>query len=443
MPSRQFIVENLATAFLAGEWTPDGLVRRGAQACGRRERWLRLLVRRMQEHFAEGERPDLPALVRFLDADRGFQTAWARQGVGLRRLFWVPDTMAPWPGAPASWNVPALISPAELADWLGLRPAELDWFAGSAGRGRRTPPGPLRHYNHRWLTKANGKARLLEIPKGRLKHLQRRLLHDLLDLIPPHGAAHGYCKGRSIVSYVAPHTGRRIVLHMDLRDFFPSIAAARVRALFRAAGYPLTVARLLTGLCTSTVPADVFDGLRAENARWLTRDCRRRYAAAHLPQGAPTSPALANLCAYRLDCRLTGLARSAGADYTRYADDLVFSGDQELERSIRRFHVRVCCIALEEGFEVHTRKTRFLRQGLRQQVAGVVVNVHPNVARRDFDLLKAILTNCVRHGPQGQNRAGHADFRAHLAGRIGYVGLLNAPRGQRLRRLFEQIDWES
>ena len=435
MPIRQFILNNLATAFLAGEWTPAALVRRGAEACGRRERWLRLLVRRLLERFAEGEHPDLPALVGFLDGDRGFQTAWARRGIGFRRVFWIADTMAPSP-----WDVPALTSPAALAAWLGLKPAELDWFAGSAGRGRRTPPGPLRHYNYRWLAKANGKARLLEVPRGRLKHLQRRLLHDLLDHIPPHEAAHGYRKGRSVASYVAPHAGRRIVLHMDLRDFFPSIQAARVRAIFRTAGYPLPVARLLAGLCTSIVPDDVLD-LPRENERALTPDSRRRYSAAHLPQGAPTSPALANLCAHRLDCRLAGLARSAGASYTRYADDLVFSGDEQLERCARRFHVAVCRIALEEGFEVHTRKTRFLRQGLRQQVAGVILNAHPNVARRDFDLLKAILTNCVRHGPDSQNRAGHADFRSHLAGRIGYVGMLNAARGQRLRQLFEQIRW--
>jgi hypothetical protein len=301
----------------------------------------------------------------------------------------------------------------------------------------------LRHYSYRWVTRANGKVRLLEVPRGRLKHLQRRLLHDLLDLIPPHDAAHGYRKGRSIASYVAPHAGRRIILHMDLRDFFPSIHAARVRALFRTAGYPIAVARLLTGLCTSIVPDDVFAGLPQQSPGALTPASRRRFSGAHLPQGAPTSPALANLCGHRLDCRLAGLARAAGACYTRYADDLAFSGDEELERCARRFHVGVCRIALEEGFEVHTRKTRFLRQGLRQRVAGVVLNAHPNVTRSDFDRLKAILANCVRHGPASQNRDHHADFRSHLAGRIAYVGMLNAARGQRLRRLFKQIEWGS
>jgi hypothetical protein len=183
----------------------------------------------------------------------------------------------------------------------------------------------------------------------------------------------------------------------------------------------------LTGLCTNIVPWEVCrDGL---------------FHRRHLPQGAPTSPALANLCAYRLDCRLAALARSVDAQYTRYADDLAFSGAEALERCARRFHVHVCRIALEEGFEVHTRKTRFMRQGVRQQLAGVVVNRRPNVPRGEYDRLKAILCNCVRHGPASQNRAGRPDFQAYLAGRIAYVQMLNAARGRRLRTLFDRVAW--
>jgi RNA-directed DNA polymerase len=200
------------------------------------------------------------------------------------------------------------------------------------------------------------------------------------------------------------------------------------------------VARLLTGLCTNVVPADVWrTPPGADPPSW---EEQQRYRAAHLPQGAPTSPALANLCAYRLDCRLSGLARRLGAAYTRYADDLAFSGDGELERAARRFQVQVCRVALEEGFEVHTRKSRFMRRGVRQQLVGVVVNTYPNVRRNEYDCLKAILYNCVRHGPASQNREGRADFRAHLLGRVAHVTMLNPARGGRLRSLFERIAWE-
>jgi hypothetical protein len=227
-----------------------------------------------------------------------------------------------------------------------------------------------------------------------------------------------------------------MVLRLDLRDFFPSVRASRVHALFRRLGYPYAVARLLTGLCTHTIGAGAWPTeIKADEAT------RRLFAARHLPQGAPTSPALANLCAWRLDHRLSALAAAAGATFTRYADDLVFSGDRDFERSAKRFHVAAMTIALDEGFEVRARKTLYLRSGVRQQICGVVVNAHPNLARDEHDRLKAILHNSVRHGPESQNRAAVADFRAHLLGRIAWAEHLNPQRGARLRRLFARIRW--
>ena len=149
---------------------------------------------------------------------------------------------------------------------------------------------------------------------------------------PPHEAAHGFRRGRSVRSFIAQHTGQAIVLRFDLRDFFPSVTRARMVALLLTAGYPESVALRLAGLCTARVPREVL----AQRPERLTpadawqRD--QRYALPHLPQGAPTSPALANLAAHSLDRRVTGLAATAKANYTRYADDLVFSGGQELAR---------------------------------------------------------------------------------------------------------------
>jgi hypothetical protein len=139
--------------------------------------------------------------------------------------------------------------------------------------------------------------------------------------------------------------------------------------------------------------------------------------------------------------RLSALAAAAGAAYTRYADDLAFSGDAAFERAARRFAIHVGAVALEEGFEINTRKTRVMRRGHRQRVAGVVVNERPNVTRTEFDVLKATLHNCVRHGTANQNREAHADFRAHLLGRISHVSAIHPERGRKLRALFDQIAW--
>jgi hypothetical protein len=439
---------NLAAAFLSGAWSLAALLRRGAQAWGRRGRWLRRLARAVLSAFPE--RPAgaaEQALAAFIAEDAGFRRARdesLRAGEApLRRLFWATPAMAPAAGAPATWAVPPLATAAALADWLGLSPSRLDWFADVQGRLARVPPGPLRHYTYRWLPKASGRWRLLEVPKPRLLAIQRRLLHEILDRLPPHEAAHGYRPGRSIRTFAEPHCGRSVVLRFDLLQFFPSVRPARVRRVFLTAGYPPEVARLLTGLCTSVVPDDVWPAAPGSPGSPVSWEEGRLYRFAHLPQGAPTSPALANLCAYRLDCRLHGLAVALGARYTRYADDLAFSSGDELERAARRFQVHVCRIALEEGFEVHTRKSRFMRQGVRQQLVGVVVNARPNLRREAYDALKATLHNCVRHGPASQNRAGHADFRAHLLGRVAHVAQINPDRGRKLRALFERIRWET
>jgi RNA-directed DNA polymerase len=127
--------------------------------------------------------------------------------------------------------------------------------------------------------------------------------------------------------------------------------------------------------------------------------------------------------------------------YTRYADDLAFSGDEPFEKCVERFGLHVTAILHEEGFRVNNRKTRIMRQGVRQHLAGLVTNQRPNVVRRDFDQLKAILTNCVRLGPESQNREGHRRFRAHLEGRVAFVTMINPEKGRRLQEIFDRIQW--
>jgi hypothetical protein len=187
------------------------------------------------------------------------------------------------------------------------------------------------------------------------------------------------------------------------------------------------------------MPLDVWDNRPEPRPQDVALGERLR--SAHLPQGAPTSPALANLCAHRLDVRLAGLAQAVGAVYTRYADDLAFSGGDQLARSARRFQVAVAVIAGAEGFQLHFQKSRFMRRAVCQQLAGVVVNERPNVRRAVYDEMKAILTNCARHGPQTQNRAAHPDFRGHLLGRIAHVRMIHPERGAKLAELFGRIAW--
>ena len=432
-------ISALARAFLAGKPVARQVARRAALTLGRNWRWLRPLADRFARAFARGTRPRHREVIGFLRDDFGFSRALSKYPteIFVAQYFTAPQRMQPVAAA-AHWEIPAIETAGALAGWLSLEVSELDWFADLKSLTRKTASQQLRNYRYRVLVKQSGNLRLIEAPKPRLKELQRRILSGILDRIPLHPAVHGFRRGHSIRTFAAPHAGQRVVLRMDLHDFFPSLVGARVQAFFRTAGYPEAVADLLGGICTNAAPRDAWNGAGPFDPRVLS-DARALYSRPHLPQGAPTSPALANLCAYRVDCRLAGLAKSAGAVYTRYADDLAFSGGEVFDRSVERFSIHAAAILHEEGFAVHHRKTRIMRQGVCQRLAGLVTNRCVNVPRADFDKLKASLTNCIRHGIESQNRNAHPAFRAHLEGRVGFVESINPARGARLRRLLERI----
>jgi hypothetical protein len=437
-------ISALARAFLSCPPDARQLAEAAASALGHNWRWLRPLAKRFAQTFALAPRPRHRDVMDFIRRDARFREAWSKypQRIRVAHPLTAPQPMQPVAAA-AGWEIPAIETVGALALWLEIDTSELDWFADLKSFTYKTASPQLRHYRYRVLLKQSGNIRLIEAPKPRLKRLQRRILTGILDRIPLHPAAHGFRRGHSIKTFAAPHTGQRVVLRMDLRDFFPSIIGVRVQAFFRTAGYPEAVADLLGGLCTNAAPPDVWRGAAAECAvpldPRLLHEARALYSRPHLPQGAPTSPALANLCAYRIDCRLSGLAQSAGARYTRYADDLAFSGGEGFDRSVERFSTYAAAILREEGFAANHRKTRIMRQGVCQRLAGLVANQRVNVPRADFDNLKATLTNCIRHGIEGQNRHAHPAFRSHLEGRVGFVESINPARGARLRALLERI----
>ena len=334
----------------------------------------------------------------------------------------------------AHFGLPGPTQPEELASLLGIKLGKLAWLTHRFDEGGRPAREGESHYHYHWKSKRSGGHRLIESPKRTLKGVQTVILREILDRVPAHPAAHGFVRGRSIRSNAAPHVGKRVVLKMDLANFYASVRYSRVVAVFRSLGYSREVALWLGRLTTSAIPA----GMTFPNGDALAV---RTYYPRHLPQGAPTSPALANLSAYSLDVRLAGLARTYDVDYTRYADDLTFSGTGRFLPALSEFISLTQAIIRSERFRVHHTKRKILRNNQRQTVAGVVVNRGPNVSRDQFDQLKAILHNCVVHGPSSQNRNDHPDFAAHLAGRIAHVKHLNPARGAKLQTLWDRIDW--
>jgi RNA-directed DNA polymerase len=393
------------------------------------------LAARIRSRFYEELPPPVTALAAFLFEEPLLQPIF--QNGAIRSLLLDPPVMARRLDNLAPLQLPELPTLRDVGLWLCLTDAEIDWFADTRLRQGKVTEEKLHHYRYLWIPKRSGGLRLIETPKSRLKEIQRTILKDILSRVPPHDCAHGFTRGRSIKTFTAPHLRQGAVLRFDLKDFFHSVPVAHITALFRRLGYPPNAARVLRGFCTNSVSPSLA-GKPFDKLSWLEK---KRLQSRHLPQGAPTSAPLANLCAWKLDCRLQGLADSYGYQYTRYGDDLAFSGPASLAARAKFLEALVGAIALEEGFSLNHRKTRLRLASQRQRLAGVVVNERVNYSRTDWDRLKATLHNCVKHGPEPQNRDNHPDFRAHLKGRVAHATWLNPARGEKLRVLMERIVW--
>jgi RNA-directed DNA polymerase len=441
MNETEWVARNLAAALLAGRWTRRGLLKRAEAVLGRKTRKSQqALVQALVEGLTTAYPPSPYWLVAFLLQSPAFKRA---AGGKIKDPLSVKPVLQEAKFAPAprfsDLAVPRLPTPGDLAEWLQLSINQLDWLSDAKRQQGSTDIPILQHYRYAFVPKKTGAPRLIEIPKPKLMAIQRRILHEILDLVPTHDSAHGFVSGRSCLSAAQVHAGESIVVTVDLKDFFLNTRLSRVHNIFRSLGYPWAVARALTGLCSSCTPRSVFSGVPiAQRHDWMTQ---KIYQSPHLPQGAPTSPALANLAAWHLDVRVRGLAKTFGANYTRYADDLAFSGDRDFALKIKPFLAAIADIAKSEGFTLNDRKTRIMRRGGCQRVTGIVVNDHINVPRPLFDELKATLHNCRRNGPAAENRAGLRDFHAHLNGKVTWVEQVNPARGERLRRMFNEIKW--
>ncbi len=315
-------------------------------------------------------------------------------------------------------GLPALTSGNDLAMMLGVPLATLRWLCFHR-RG-----AALVHYHRFAIPKKTGGTRAISAPKPRLAKAQRWVWKNILEKIEPSAEAHGFVKKRSTVSNATPHVARRVVLNLDLKDFFPTVTFRRVKGLFQSFGYNEHVATVLGLLCT-------------EPPRVLTEfDGRTLYVALGqrvLPQGACTSPAITNILCRHLDARLLGLGKRHGCSYTRYADDLTFSGDAP--RVLGRLLRSTRSILAEEGFVEQTTKTKVMHRACRQEVTGLSVNERVGIPRKYARTLQAILYNCARNGMASQNRENHPAFASHLRGHVEYLCSVDPAKAERFREL--------
>lgn len=195
------------------------------------------------------------------------------------------------------------------------------------------------------IPKKNGKKREIAQPNRELKAVQAWILRNILDKLYTSPHSKGFDLGTSILENALPHQGANYVLTIDLEDFFPSITANKVFGIFSSIGYNKEISSILTNLC-------VYRG--------------------RLPQGAPTSPKLANLVSAKLDARIHGYAGPKGIVYTRYADDITLSAQsvQKIEKA-KNF---IGTIIASEDLAINRLKTKICGTKRQKKITGLVVS---------------------------------------------------------------------
>lgn len=247
------------------------------------------------------------------------------------------------------------------------------------------------------IKKRNGKMRSISEPLPSLKEIQEWILRNIFNKIKVSPFAKAYKKNMSIIENVKFHSNQPKVITLDLKDFFPSITTKKVEEIFHSFGYSRLISNLLAKLCAKED---------------------------QLPQGAPTSPYLSNIFFKKVDDKIIEYCLKREIKYTRYADDLSFSGEFSESHLIGFVKATVESF----GMSLHPNKTKVMRPNQRQAVTGIVVNKKPQVVFHKRNKLRQDMYYIMKFGLESHKKHRNIkkkNYLEHLLGKINFVLQLN------------------
>ena len=302
-------------------------------------------------------------------------------------------------------NVPVIFDFKHLSLLLGYETAELAFYLFAEDNW---------FYKEIQIPKKRGGFRIIDIPSDRLKEIQSWILKNILNKIEIHEKCYGFRKGRSIYDNARLHVGKECVLNMELKDFFPSIKQKDVFNIFYKKGYTKKVSYYFSKLLTK-------NGV--------------------LPQGSPASPMISNIVARHLDVRLNNLAKRYNAEYSRYADDITFSGNSNVKNMIPV----VTQIIQEEHFCVNEDKIRYAYYYQRQEVTGLIVNEKVSIPKKYLKELYKEIYFCRKFGVTShlEKINNHKSFfKDYIYGKAYFVKMVDGELGNKILKELDSIMWE-
>jgi retron-type reverse transcriptase len=283
-------------------------------------------------------------------------------------------------------GLPELMTLSDIASAMNLTTEDLVWLCYERSTTETD------HYTRFEIPKRSGGSRLISSPKPKMRTAQSWINLNILEKLTPSKYCYAFRPKISIVDNARQHLGKGVIVKLDVKDFFPSITFNRIRGYFEFLGYNPGVATVFGLLCTDAPRVRITIKGRSQIVA---------IGARSLPQGACTSPALANLIASRLDTRLAGLINTFKGEwsYTRYADDLTFS-TSDTKPEIGQLIAAVGHIAKDENFEIKAEKTRIMRSPRRQSVTGLIVGDEVRIPKATIKKMRALFHNIESKGKE-------------------------------------------
>ncbi|MCG8318491.1 MAG: reverse transcriptase family protein [Cytophagales bacterium] len=294
-------------------------------------------------------------------------------------------------------------------------------------------------YSYYLIKKKKSGFRRIIAPHKPIKYLQDWIKINILDKTLLSSSATGFVKGKSILDNARVHVKSEVIINLDLENFFEHINERRVYGIFYSLGYSKNLSVEFAKICTVHISQDKFEEL-SDLEKGYFEDIYNKPRAV-LVQGASTSPCLSNLICKRLDYRLSALANKHGINYSRYADDLTFSGDSDKLPSINLIKK----IIKDEDFNINWNKYGKYKNGQRQMVTGLLVNEKIRVPKKYKKEIYRHLFFCKKYGALSHfNRISpNKGYRKEwLLGKILFVNSIEPDEAKKMFELVKQINWE-